>query len=151
MPPPLPHPGVHILLLEDDPADVFLFREALKELPIPCHLSVLMDIREVVAFVAQVGSAAATPPQLLLLDYFMHGTEAVDTLARVRRLPGYGQIPAILFSTPPEREGQRQSTILGTTAFVQKPSALEAYFAAVTAIIYRWGCQQPAEAATARE
>ena len=36
-------------------------------------------------------------------------------------------------------EGQRQHTLLGTTAFVQKPTQLQPYFDAVAGIVYRWG------------
>jgi len=50
--PALPHILVHILLIEDSLADIALFREALKEVAIPCQLSVLGQPSEIEAFVA---------------------------------------------------------------------------------------------------
>jgi hypothetical protein len=57
----------------------------------------------------------------------------------VRSLPGYKRVPVILFGGLPEMEGQRQRTLLGTAAFVQKPTQLQPYFDAVADIVYRWG------------
>jgi len=147
---PLSHPGVHILLIEDSPADIALFREALQKLPIPCQLTACTHFRELEAFVAQAGNASAVRPQLILLDYLLADMEAAETLALCRSLPGYDTIPVILFSGLPETEGQQRSTVLGTTAFVQKPGALQAYFDAVAAIVYRWGWRQPEASAAER-
>lgn len=150
LPPPLPHPVVRILLIEDSPADIALFQQALQELPIPCQLTACTHFRELEAFVTQAGKASAARPQLILLDYFLTDMEVAETLALCRSLPGYDTIPVILFSGLPETEGQQRSTVLGTTAFVQKPGALQPYFDAVAAIVYRWGCRPPEEAAAAR-
>ena len=149
--PSLPHPVVRILLIEDSPTDIALFRDALQELPIPCQLTACTRFRELAAFVAQTGKAAsAARPQLILLDYFLADMEVAETPALCRSLPDSETIPVILFSGLSELEGQRQSTVLGTTAFVQKPGALQPYFDAVAAIIYRWGCRQPEESAAVR-
>jgi hypothetical protein len=72
--PALPHTLVHILLIEDSLADIALFREALKEVAIPCQLSVLKQSSEIETFVAQAKSAAATVrPHMIILDYFRTG------------------------------------------------------------------------------
>ena len=139
-PPALPYVLVHLLLIEDNPADIALFREALKEIAIPCQRSVLGQSSEIEAFVAQAKSAAPTArPHMIILDYFLDGVEVAEILARVRSLPGYEHVPVILFSALPEMEGQRQHTLMGTAAFVQKPTQLQPYFDAVASIVYRWG------------
>jgi CheY-like chemotaxis protein len=76
---------------------------------------------------------------MIILDYLLDGMEVAEILARVRSLPGYERIPVILFSGLPEMEGQRQRTLLSTTAFVQKPTQLQPYFDAIASIVYRWG------------
>jgi CheY-like chemotaxis protein len=107
---------------------------------IPCQLSVLGQSSEIEAFVAQAQSAAPTArPHVIILDYFLDGMEVAKILAWVRSLPGYEQVPVILFGGLPEMEGQQQSTLLGTAAFVQKPTQLQPYFDAVAGIVYRWG------------
>ena len=88
--------------LEDSLSDITLFREALKEVAIPCQLSVLMQLSEIETFVAQAKSSASTArPHVIILDYFLGRMEAAEMLARVRSLPGYEQIPTILFSGLP--------------------------------------------------
>ena len=131
-----------ILLIEDNPADIKLFQEALKEQRLPCQVSLLTQLSEVEDFVAQAGSAAlSSPPQLIVSDSLMHGMEAADMLTMLRRLPGYNSLPVILFSALPEREGQRQCTSLHTTAFVYKPGELQAYYEAIAAIVHQWGSE----------
>jgi chemotaxis family two-component system response regulator Rcp1 len=139
-PPALPHVLVHILLIEDSLSDITLFQEALKEVTIPCQLTVLSRSSEVEAFVSQAKSVApAAYPLVIILDYFLDGLDPAEALALLRSLPGYERIPVILFSGLPEIEGQRQYALMGTTAFVQKPTQLQPYFDAVAGIVYRWG------------
>ena len=138
--PSLSHVGVHFLLIEEKPAHIALFQEALKEVPIPCRVSVLTHPSEIEAFVALTKSAPPpSPPQVILLDSFAQGMEAAEMVTLLGNLPGYDQIPMILFSALPEMDGQRRSTSLGTTAFVQKPEKLQPLFDAVAGIVERWG------------
>ena len=134
-----PLSSVEILLIEDNPADIQLFREALKQCKVPCQLLVLTQRNEVVAFAdSATTSARASYPQLIILDFEIPGMEAKEILTVLRGLPAYKRIPVIVFSSFEETEGQRRSAQLSATAFVQKPGELQAFFTAVCAMVCRW-------------
>jgi len=60
---------LHILLVEDNPADVRLRQELLKEVPIPTSLSVVNDGEQAMAFLRREGQYAGAPsPDFILLD-----------------------------------------------------------------------------------
>jgi CheY-like chemotaxis protein len=128
-----------ILLIEDNPADVRLFSEALAQNGFPWPLTVLTCQNEVGDFVQQDAAAQPAPPQLIILDSRIPGMEAAEILAALRSRPAYANRPALLFSSLDEVEGQRRSAELGATAFVRKPGDLEAFFAAVATMVRRWG------------
>ncbi len=131
--------GVDILLIEDNPADVALFRYVLKECAFPCQLTVLSRQSEVEAFFTQATTAAyLSPPRLIIADCLIPGMEVEDILAAVRTVPAYHRVPVILFSTLPEAEGQRCCVQGGATMFVHKPGELQAFIEAVATMIRRW-------------
>jgi CheY-like chemotaxis protein len=129
-----------ILLIEDSPADVRLFRHALQESGLSCQLTVLSTGEEVQAFFTSASAAASLAlPRLILADCMIPGMEAEEIVAAVRTVPAYQRVPVILFSTLDEREGQRRCVQCGATLFVQKPGGLEAFMTAVSAMVRQWG------------
>jgi two-component system response regulator len=132
---------VDILLIEDNPADVLLFREALKAGAIAGEVTVLRDGNEVAAFLRPERAAARTPPQLIVVDLGVPGMALEELMAALRCLPAYQPIPVLVFSAFPEREGHERSAQCGATAFVPKPGELEAYLTAVQTMVQRWGRQ----------
>ena len=124
---PAPQAGITILLIEDDPADVALFRYVLDKYALPCRLTVLSQRREVEAFFTQAATAAPLAlPRLIIAEYRIPGMEFAEIMAAVRTVPAYRRVPVILFSTVPEEEGQRLSGACGATLFVDKPGEWEA-------------------------
>ena len=102
--------GVDILLIEDNPADVALFRYVLKECAFPCQLTVLSRRSEVEAFFTQATTAAyLSPPRLIIADCLIPGMEVEDILAAVRTVPAYHRVPVILLSTLPKGNGAAYS------------------------------------------
>jgi two-component system, chemotaxis family, response regulator Rcp1 len=136
---PAPRVGIDILLIEDNPADVALFRYVLHECALPCRLTVLSRRSDVKAFFAQATTAAyLSLPRLIIADCMIPGMEAEDIVAAVRTVPAYHHVPVILFSTLPEAEGQRRYVQCGATAFVQKPGELQAFVETVATMVRRW-------------
>src|SRR5262249_31111023 len=128
----VPQLVVNILLIEENSADIALFHYALHELALPCRMIALTQRSEVEDFVRQAATSASLPtPRLIITDYLIPGMEAEEILAALRRVPGYHHIPILLFSSLEEAEGQRRSVQCGATAFVHKPSDLEAFVTVV--------------------
>lgn len=137
---PAPHPLVEILLIEESPADIRLFHEALKAGNVLYRVVVLQQEREVADFVRQQHVfVQARRPQCIFIDSCVPGMEVQDLIVVLRSLPGYREIPIILFSALDEGEGQRCSAQWRATAFVQKPSTVDDYFATVQAMLRVWG------------
>jgi chemotaxis family two-component system response regulator Rcp1 len=129
--PAAPLGAVGVLLVEDNPADIRLFCEALTQCALPQPVAVLTCGREVEAFIRQEAVATCSaPPRLIIMDFRILGMEAAEALATLRRLPAYAGIPVLLFSSLDETEGQRRIIELGATAFIQKPAELKAFCAA---------------------
>ena len=127
---------VESLLIEDNPADVRLFREALKGLGIPSQVSVLEKSSDVVAFVQQ---EVASTPQIIVLDSGVPGMSADEIMGSFRTQPAYEKIPVILFSSFDENEGQRRCAQYGAAAYVQKAGDLQTSLDAILAMVRRWG------------
>jgi DNA-binding response OmpR family regulator len=130
---------VDILLIEENPADVALFRYVLHECALPCRFTVLSRRRDVEAFFAQATTAVSLSlPRLIIADCLIPGMEAEAIMTAVRAVLAYQQVPVILFSTLPEAEGHRLSAQCGATMFVTKPGELRAFVEAVSTMVRRW-------------
>jgi CheY-like chemotaxis protein len=124
---PAARAGVDILLIEDDPADVALFRYIIDKYALPCGLTVLSQRSDVEAFFTEAATTAPLSlPRLFISDYRIPGMEFDEIMAAVRMVPAYRRVPVILFSTIPEEEGQRLSGACGATLFVHKPGEWDA-------------------------
>jgi two-component system, chemotaxis family, response regulator Rcp1 len=132
---------VEILLVEDNPGDVRLTREALREAKILNHISVAEDGVEAMVFLhrALAGRDAAAPrPDLILLDLNLPKKSGLQVLAEIKGDPDLSSIPvAILTSSRAERD------ILASYAHhancsIAKPVDLDRFIGAVQAIENFW-------------
>ena len=119
--------GIDILFIEDDSADVALFRYVFDKYALSCQLTVLSQRSDVEAFFTQAATAALLSfPRLIITDAMIPGMEAEEIVAAVRAVPAYQRVPIILCSTLPEDEGHRLRAACGATMFVQKPNEVDA-------------------------
>jgi serine/threonine-protein kinase len=68
-----------------------------------------------------IGRAAAVPPDLVLLDFDMPGLDGVDTLSRLRDLPGGGRARVVVVSGRVGAADRWRFAVLGVNEFVAKP------------------------------
>src|SRR5262245_80104 len=92
---------IEILLVEDDPADVRLAQEALKEGKIPNHLRVFSDGVEALAYLRGEGEYAQGRllPDLILLDLKMPKKSGLEVLAEIKADESLRRIPVIVLTT----------------------------------------------------
>ena len=115
------HP-VEILLVEDNPGDVRLTKEAFKEGKIRNHLSVVGDGVEALAFLHREGPYSDAPqPDLILLDLNLPRKNGRDVLAEIDEEEGLRQIPVVVLTT-----SNAEKDILGThdlhaSCYINKP------------------------------
>ncbi|GIX06399.1 MAG: hypothetical protein KatS3mg115_0802 [Candidatus Poribacteria bacterium] len=81
-------PVTRVLLVEDNPSDVFIVQEALKEVTVPTQLFVAKDGVEAWEMLQHKGEHAKTPlPDLILLDLNLPRMGGLELLKRLKEDP----------------------------------------------------------------
>jgi len=122
----------HLLVVEDDPGDVLLTREALADASGPLSVHVVADGEQAVDFLrGQGGHRGAPRPDLVLLDLNLPRLDGREVLARIKTDPGLRTIPVVVLTTSKAAEDVTRSYELHANAFVTKPAELDRFLAVV--------------------
>ncbi len=114
--------GIEVLLVEDDPGDVLMTREAFAEHKVANRLSVVSDGVSALAFLRKEGEHAGAPtPDLILLDLNLPRMDGREVLAAVKADPELKQIPVVVLTTSEAEEDVLRSYALHANAYVTKP------------------------------
>jgi CheY-like chemotaxis protein len=117
-----------ILLVEDDPGDVMLVREALAEHKVANALSVVSDGVQAMEFLRREGEhAAAERPGLVLLDLNLPRKSGAEVLAEVKSDPDLSMIPVVVLTTSEAEEDVLRSYQQHANAYVTKPVDFERF------------------------
>ena len=128
-----------ILLVEDNPADVNMIRETLRECKITNNLSVVDNGERALDFLYRRGEyAAALRPDLILLDIGLPGISGLEVLAEVKADPDLRQIPVIVLTSSKAEEDIFKSYDLHANSFITKPVHLTDLFEVVKGIENFW-------------
>jgi CheY-like chemotaxis protein len=118
---------IEILLVDDDPGDVILAREALAEYKVRNHVTVLGDGREAIAFLRREPPFAdAVRPDLVLLDLNLPGLDGRAVLEALRADPDLSRVPAAVLTTSRAEQDMVRGFHLGAQFYVTKPVDFEA-------------------------
>jgi len=132
------HP-VDILLVEDNPADVRLTLEALKESRLLTNLHVVGDGVEALAFLRREGEYEHAPrPDLVLLDLNLPRKDGREVLAEVKTDPDLKRIPVAVLTTSQAEEDVVRSYDLHANCYVTKPVDLDQFLHVVRTINEFW-------------
>jgi chemotaxis family two-component system response regulator Rcp1 len=130
---------IDVLLVEDNPGDVRLTREAFREANASIRLHVASDGVEAMAFVRQEGSYAEAPrPDLILLDLNLPKMDGREVLAQIKRDDHLKTIPTIILTTSGAQADILRSYQLHANAYVSKPLQLDAFQSLVSSINEFW-------------
>jgi two-component system, chemotaxis family, response regulator Rcp1 len=134
-----------VLLVEDNPADVYLIQRAVADCGPDIHVSVVPDGGEALAFLRQEAPFTHVPtPTLILLDLRLPKVQGDQILPDMRRLPAYQTTPIVVLSVAPQEEEEARCLQLGATAYVQKSANFYTYVGAIKAIVRHWLTAEPA-------
>jgi two-component system, chemotaxis family, response regulator Rcp1 len=132
-------PPLEILLVEDNPGDARLTREAFREACIPCNLAVARDGIEALGRLRGEGEFAGTPlPHLVLLDLNMPRMDGREVLAALKSDPLLRAIPVVVLSSSEADQDVAAAYDLHANCYVAKPVDLEGFIAVVQAIQAFW-------------
>lgn len=114
-----------ILLVEDDPDDVFFLQEAFKKADMAGALRVARDGEEAVAYLLGQGAFADRrlhpPPALVLLDLKLPRKSGLEVLEWRRGQPGMASIPVVVLTSSVSETDVRRAYELGANAYLVKP------------------------------
>ena len=117
-----PDQPLSVLLVEDDPGDVLIAREALAAGRLSTELHVVTDGVEAMSYLRQgEGYAGATRPDLILLDLNLPRKSGHEVLAEVKQDPALRRIPVVVLTTSQAQEDVAKSYDLHANVHVNKP------------------------------
>ena len=119
---------IEILLVEDDPGDVLMTKEALADAKMANTLYVVQNGEEALQFLFREGEYADAPrPGLILLDLNLPRVDGREVLARVKAEEALRRIPVVVLTTSEAEEDILRSYDLYANAYVTKPVDFEAF------------------------
>ncbi len=132
-------PAVEILLVEDNPADVRLTQEALREGKLRNSLTVAETGEEALAMLSQRSPHADSPkPDLILLDLNLPGRSGREVLAEIKADRDLKRIPVVILTTSKAEEDVVKSYNLHANAYITKPVDLDKFMQVVRTIESFW-------------
>lgn len=130
---------VEILLVEDNPGDVGLTMEALKEGKLLNHVSVAEDGVEALAFLHQEGKYAGRPrPDLILLDLNLPKKDGREVLAEIKEDPELRHIPVVVLTTSTAEHDVLKTYDLHANCYINKPVDFEQFLEVVKSVGDFW-------------
>jgi two-component system, chemotaxis family, response regulator Rcp1 len=130
---------VDILLVEDNPADVVLAREALGEAALPSTVHVVEDGASAISFLHRQGQYAQSPrPTLILLDLNLPRKSGREVLAEIKLDPALRSIPVVILTTSSAEDDIRRSYDLHANCYIVKPYDYYSFVDAIQSIRHFW-------------
>jgi two-component system, chemotaxis family, response regulator Rcp1 len=130
---------IEILLVEDNPGDARLTKEALRDARVRNNLHVAPDGVEALAFLRQQGKHAGVPkPDLILLDLNLPKKDGREVLEEIKGDDRLRHIPVVILTTSQAERDIAESYRLRANAYVTKPVDLEQFLKVVQSIEHFW-------------
>jgi CheY-like chemotaxis protein len=124
--------AIDVLLVEDDPGDIRLIREAFEENKVANRLSVVSDGVEALQYLRREGDFAGVPsPDLILLDLNLPRKDGREVLAEIKADATLRRIPVVVLTTSKAEEDIVRSYELYANAYVTKPVDYETFISVV--------------------
>jgi CheY-like chemotaxis protein len=131
----LPLQPVEVLLVEDDPGDELMTREAFEDNKIGNTLHVAHDGEEALDFLYRRGAHANAPSvDLILLDLNLPKYDGRQVLEKIKSDPELTHVPVVILTTSASDEDILRSYKLHANAYVTKPVDVNQFIAAVRQI-----------------
>jgi CheY-like chemotaxis protein len=126
---------IEVLLVEDDPGDVLLIREAFDFNKVHNNLNVVNDGEQALAYLRREGEySESLRPDLVLLDLNLPRKDGREVLAEVKADESLRAIPIVVLTTSEAEEDVLKSYQLHANAYVTKPVDFERFVSIVRQI-----------------
>jgi len=126
---------IDVLLVEDDPGDTLMIREAFTDNKVRNTLACVTDGVEAMRYLRREGEYADAPrPDLILLDLNLPRKDGREVLAEIKGDEALRAIPVVVLTTSQAEEDVLRSYQLHANAYVAKPVDFERFVAVVRQI-----------------
>lgn len=130
---------MNILLVEDNPADMRLVREAMRECAASATLHWVADGDAALDYLHRRGAhTSATPPDLVLLDLNLPGISGKEVLSEIKQNTQLSSIPVVVLTSSAARQDVLDTYSAHGNAYMVKPTDFNAYVALVDRIQSYW-------------
>ena len=130
---------VEILLVEDNPGDVRLTQEVLRDGKVRNNMSVVMDGVDAISFLQQTGEYAGAPrPDIILLDLNLPKKDGREVLAEIKADPDLKNIPVVVLTTSSAEQDIFRSYDLHANCYITKPVDLDQFIRVIRSIEDFW-------------
>ena len=130
---------IEVLLVEDNPGDIRLIKEALNDAKIHVHITVAHDGVEALTLLRREGNYSSAPvPDLVLLDLNLPRMGGHDVLRAIKQDQHLRRIPVVIVTSSKADQDIAASYDLHANCFVTKPVDLDQFFNVVQAIREFW-------------
>jgi CheY-like chemotaxis protein len=126
---------IEVLLVEDDPGDVLMTKEAFEEHKLRNRLNVVSDGAAALSYLRREGEYAdASTPDLILLDLNLPRRDGREVLAEIKKDEELRRIPVVVLTTSQADEDILRSYQLHANAYVTKPVDFDRFISVVRQI-----------------
>lgn len=130
---------VEILLVEDNPGDIRLTLEALKEGKMCNNVSIARDGVEALTFLRREGDCANAPrPDLILLDLNLPKKDGREVLAEIKDDDILRRIPVVVLTTSAAEQDVLRMYSLHANCYITKPVDMDQFIRVVQSIENFW-------------
>ena len=130
---------IEILLVEDNPGDICLVENAMKEVDENIHLSVVHDGVEAMDYLHKRKSyASASIPDLILLDLNIPQKNGPQVLGEIKNDPNFRQIPVVIFTISTAENDIYQCYNAHANCYITKPFDIESLIHILRSLIHFW-------------
>jgi chemotaxis family two-component system response regulator Rcp1 len=130
---------MEILLVDDNPADVRMVREGLKEALPDARLSVAADGVEAIRFLRREGHHAKSPrPDLIILDLRLPKKSGFDVLVEIKQDPALANIPVVVQSSSEAPIDIQRAYSLHANCYITKPAGFDEFSRTMQVLAEFW-------------
>lgn len=130
---------IEVLIIEDNPADVDLVKEAFRDGKLAINLVVAIDGEEAMTYLRKEHEyVSAKTPDLVLLDLNMPIKNGFEVLDEMKQDPELKRIPVIIMTISKTEEDVLKSYNLHANAYIIKPVELNQFISAIRSVEHFW-------------
>jgi CheY-like chemotaxis protein len=120
---------LRIIVVEDNPADFFLIREALRSNDIECEITRFDDGERALHSVANYESLS--PPDLFLLDLNLPRVQGIEILKAIRKSDELKNVPVAILTSSQSASDMQEAADAGASAYVRKQPLLDDFLESI--------------------